>query len=790
MKTETIKHYYKILFVVIFSFAILSLQAGNIKVKQGENKLTVKENTYSNFKFTNSFSQLTYKDIQTEKGIFTELSIPDYGYSNKIGDPKLPELKRLIEIPFNATPEVKIISYSMTEYKLSDYGIQNKLMPAQPSVSKNINKKLPEFKYNNSTYSLNQFNNDELVTIDIIGIMRSVRLARLNISPVKYNPVTNTIQVYNDIEVEITFVGSVDESTSIKMKNDKYSPYFEGMFDSQLLNYKKTSKTLDAITKYPIKYVIVSDPAFKTTLQPFIQWKTKKGFTVVEAYTDNVAVGKTTTSIKKYLKGLYNAGTESNPAPSFVLFVGDTTQIPTFPGKTTNGGSHFTDLYYCDYTGDSIPDVYYGRFSAETVTDLQPQINKTLEYEQFLMPDPSYLAKCDMISGQDEQGGQYSLTYGDGQINYGTSQYFNQAHGITSNTYLYATSGSSSAQIKQDVSNGVCFANYTAHGSPDGWYDPSFTISDVANMTNNHKYPLMVGNCCLTNSFDESTCFGEALLRANGKGAVGYIGASDESEWDEDYYFGVGYKAISANPTYSDTSLGAYDRTFHDHGEKLGGWYATMDQMIFAGNLAVTQSGSVCTYYYWEIYCLMGDPSLMIYFGVPPPLTATYDSIMPAGTTSLAVKTEAYAYVAVSNSGVLFGAALADSLGNAVVHFNPTTVSCTANVVATKQNRAPYISAGAASIKNYNENNIILSCYPNPFNQSTLIKYDIEKAGNVSINIYDIIGQKVATIANEEHKQPGIYAVTFNAENLKAGIYNCVLTTNKNMSVQKLIISK
>ena len=91
---------------------------------------------------------------------------------------------------------------------------------------------------------------------------------------------------------------------------------------------------------------------------------------------------------------------------------------------------------------------------------------------------------------------------------------------------------------------------------------------------------------------------------------------------------------------------------------------------------------------------------------------------------------------------------------------------------------------------NYNENNIILSCYPNPFNQSTLIKFSIESAGNVSIIIYDIIGQKAATIDNEEHKQPGIYTVSFNAENLKAGIYNCVLTTNKNISVQKLIISK
>ena len=118
MKTKTFNHYYKIFFVVIFSFSLLSLKAGNIKVKQGENKLTVKENTYSILKFSNSFSDLTYKDIKTENGVFTELSIPDYGNSNRIGDPKLPELKKLIEIPLGSVPEIKIIIYSTTEYKL------------------------------------------------------------------------------------------------------------------------------------------------------------------------------------------------------------------------------------------------------------------------------------------------------------------------------------------------------------------------------------------------------------------------------------------------------------------------------------------------------------------------------------------------------------------------------------------------------------------------------------------------------------------------------------------------
>jgi len=673
----------KTMLIILMIFCILSLKAGDITVKTGNADLKVKQNTNTKLQLSNSFTKFIYRDVKTNKGIFTQLSIPNYGTSNRVGDPQLPTLRKLIEIPLGANVDVNVISYTLTEYNLSDYGIFNKIIPSQPPVSKDIKKKLPDFEYNTATYNADQFNTDDLVSVDILGIMRGVRLARLNIAPVRYNPVTNTIQVYNDIEVEVTFPGA-DVAQTIELKKKTVSIYFESMYNNALLNYKKAHSTKDTVTKYPVKYVIVSDPAFQSALQPFVQWKTKKGFTVIEAYTNNPAVGTTTTSIKNYLQGLYNAGTPSDPSPSFVLFVGDVDQVPSFSGITD---FHVSDLYYCEYTGDFFPEVYYGRFSATNLTQLQPQINKTLEYEQYLMPDPSFLGQVILIAGQD---GTYGPLQGDGQVSYGTSTYFNTAHGLTSHTYPYAVSGSSAAQIIQNVSDGIGFANYTAHGSPDGWADPSFGISDIAGLQNAHKYPLMVGNACSTNTFD-GDCFGEELLRANNKGALGYIGGSNSTYWDEDYWWAVGYKTVVVNPVYNDSSLGAYDRTFHDHGEPFGEWYATQDQMIFAGNLAVTQSGSSSDYY-WEIYHLMGDPSLMVYFGVPPALTATYIPLIPLGSTIFTVNTEPYAYVAVSMSGVLHGAALSDSLGVANVPLYPFTVPGTADIVATKQNRSPFIS--------------------------------------------------------------------------------------------------
>ncbi len=646
--------------------------------------LVVKENTWSKLRFTASFSKddLTLMKVNTPSGMFTEMKMPGLHHSLQHGDPRLPVVNELIELPVGATCEINILSATYEEYSLSELGSNFPLMPDQPSVSKSADPGTLPFLYNEQTYQTNAWFGFNAVSVENVGFMRGVRMARLSVAPVQYNPVTGRVKILTSLHAEVTFPGA-DLASTLQLRKDKYAMLFESSY-SALMNYKGLpAQQKDLISKYPIKYVIVADPMFQTTLQPFIQWKIKKGFKVIEAYTNNPSVGTTTTSIKAYLQGLYNAGTASDPAPTYVLFVGDVAQIPSFPCS-----GHVSDLYYCEYTGDYIPEMIYGRFSATGISQLQPQIDKTLEYEQYTMPVKTFLDSVVMIAGVD---GSMAPTYGNGQINYGTSNYFNNTNGIYSNTYLYPASGSSDAQVIQNVSRGVCFANYTAHGGSDGWVDPTFDVGDVETLNNAHKYPLMVGNCCLTNKFDDTECFGEALLRANLKGALGYIGGSNVSYWDEDYYFGVGYRSsIVVNPTYSASTLGAYDRVFHTHGEPFSQWTMSQGQYMFGGNLGVTQGASMVQYY-WEIYHLMGDPSLMVYFSEPPALTATYNALIPLGSTTFAIQTDPWGYAAVSMNGTLLGAALADSLGNVVVPLSGVSTPGTADVVITRQNRAPYI---------------------------------------------------------------------------------------------------
>ncbi len=677
---------YFVILISIFFLVPFSSNAQVVVLNASDTKIELTQNTFSLLGIRNSISEISSFEVKSSAdGNFSQLRIDGYGYSTSIGEPKLPIVKKLIEVPLHAGFNIDIIYSNFTDYTLAELGLEHPIIPAQPSLSKSESPENLPFEINKDVYAIDGFLGNRLVEVKPLGIMRGLNLARIEIAPVQYNPVQNIIRIYEDIEVTISFKDGNIEETRL-LKNEKNNRYFKSI-GRLLFNYKD-SQSDDLFGESPVTYIIVSDPMFEDALQPFIEWKTKKGFRVVEAYTNDPEVGTTTTSIKAWLENFYNNPPEGFQSQTFVLFVGDVAQIPAFIG---NADSHVTDLYYCEYTNDLFPEAFYGRFSATNLSQLQAQIDKTLEYEQYTFPDPSFLDEVVMIAGAD---GSHGTTWGNGQVNYGTEYYFNAEHGLNAHIYLQPEPGGSnySQQIQQNISDGVAYANYTAHCSPAGWADPNFVISDISALTNAHKYGLLVGNCCSSVEF-QTDCFGEEMLRAPLKGALGYIGGSNSTYWDEDFWWGVGFEAISANPVYNPDHLGAYDRTFHDReGLEVADWFITQGQMPSAGNLAVTQAGADLEEYYWEIYHLMGDPSVMIYFSQPSQSSTSYASLMPLGSATFTVNTDPYAYVAISKDGVLHGTALANANGEAEVEFfTPITVPGTADVVVTGQNLMPFM---------------------------------------------------------------------------------------------------
>ncbi|MFC2086409.1 C25 family cysteine peptidase [Bacteroidota bacterium] len=558
-------------------------------------------------------------------------------------------------------------------------------MPVQPSVSKSEDPTQIKFEFNQKVYETNKFIEHQIADVEVLGTLRGMHLARLVVSPLSYNPVTGIIRILNDIEIDVNFSGA-DKALAENIKTATYSPYFEPVYDA-VLNKNFDKDLYDDypdLTKYPVKYVIISDRMFEETLQDFIEWKTKKGFDVIVEYTDEI--GSSITEVQTYLHDMYNAATEEDPAPSFVLFVGDTPQIPASATGSSSGKK--TDLYYCSVDGDYFPEMYYGRFSATSAAMLQNIIDKTLYYEQYQFEDASYLDRVTLIAGAD---GTWNPSVGQPTVIYGTENYFNTAHGYTTvNDYL----SSPYNEPYETVNEGVGFINYTAHCSETSWGDPNLGIGGVNAFTNENMYPLAVGNCCLAADFGYGECIGETWLRGENKGAVAYIGSSPSSYWYEDFYWSVGAFGNPGGgyvPTVEETTLGAYDAPFTSD-------YVSVDAMLFVGNLAVTEV-DVQGYpqhssptYYWQAYNCLGDPSLVIYHTQGEINEVSYMDILPIGVDQYDVTAEAGSYVAISFDGVLHGTAMVGETGIVTVPITPILEAGNADIVVTKPQYQPYIA--------------------------------------------------------------------------------------------------
>lgn len=688
----------------LFIFASLLCLTTLIKAQPCQ----VKQSDYSQIRLKFDTPELTVAQTSLMKQEFTSLKLKGFALQTAAGKPELPTMVNIIEVPLGDGLKYTVEAIQCDTIDGTEIGIRNEIIPAQPSRRKSDTSPVTLVKDENA-YKLNAFYGEPMIELESIGIARNRNLASVKFNPVRWNPVTNQLIVVKSLTVNIQ-QHNADIAATKRMQQLYASPAFNSS-----ANVINSLGSKDNNTNAPLRYTIVAHSSFRGALDEFAAWKTRKGFLVDLVYTDDANVGSTTSSIKTYLQGLYDNATASSPAPTYVLFVGDIAQVPAFY-LTAYGENQYSDLSYCCWTGnDNLPDCYYGRFSAQTLAHLTPQISKTLMYEQYTFPDPTYLNTAALIAGVDRGvSSDNAYRYGDPAMDYVAKTYITTANGFNNIVYYknntsfapagVTVTGSSqangtSAALRNLYNSGCGFVNYTAHGSTTSWGDPSFTNNNVAQMTNNNKPMVVIGNCCLTNSFQIDACFGETLLRkGNNAGAVGYIGGSNSTYWTEDFYWTVGIRTSinnTMNTSYDASNLGMYDRLYHSHNETYDKWYLTMGAMIQAGNMAV-QASSTSTdmkLYYWQIYHLMGDPSLMPYIqGEASTMSPNIQTAITVGSTSLNLSAlPPYAYIGFTDpENNLISAAFANANGNATLTFPAISNVAEYTIVVTAQGFQPY----------------------------------------------------------------------------------------------------
>ncbi len=673
--------------LVLFLLGMGSLyaQESRINFKNERSVSGVKTNNLEHTEFSFAFEGLNFFNVKTDDGTFTELVMPG-GYSiGEFGAPKLPARKKLIEVPFGAEVSVEVLSYTTKEYDLSGFGVKFPIMPVQPSLRKDQDPADVPFELDSRHYTRTSYIEPDLAHVEVIGTMRGMRLGRLTIAPIQYNPVEGKIKVYNDIEVIVRYRGA-DKQLTREIKAATWSPYFNNVY-SKVINPFDTRDIFDDypdLAKNPIKMVIVAYEEFRETLEPFIEWKTQQGFEIIDAYTDEI--GSTPSNIQSFIHNQYNNATPEDPAPTFVVIAGDHSNLPA--SATGSASGQVTDLYYASVDGDQFPEMYLGRLSARNVQELQNQIDKILYYQRYEFTDPSYLNDVTMIAGSDAH---WNPNVGQPTVHYATDNYFNAANGFANvNTYLTNYSGS---YDEERIS--VSLINYTAHCNATNWGNPNLNVNDVHNMTNTGKYPLAIGNCCQSAMFSVGESIGEAWVRAEEKGAVAYVGSAPNTHWFEDFYWGVGAFPITGNnngyvPTVEETTMGVYDAQFNEQ-------YNAVASIKFVGNLAITEAHiqNYSTHsndqWYWEGYHTFGDPSTMIYLTEGSENNVSHMPIVPIGLDYYTVEAAPGSYVGISADGVLHGAAFAGWAGEVDVPIKPILDSGDVTIVVTKPQYIPYI---------------------------------------------------------------------------------------------------
>jgi len=133
-----------------------------------------------------------------------------------------------------------------------------------------------------------------------------------------------------------------------------------------------------------------------------------------------------------------------------------------------------------------------------------------------------------------------------------------------------------------------------------------------------------------------------------------------------------------------------------------------------------------------------------------------------------------------------FNSITLDKDNNILVAGQSFTSALNSNYVIVKYGNIPTgIASGSSVVKDFDlEQN-----YPNPFNPATTIRYRVPEADFVSLQVFDILGKRVAVLVNEE-KPSGSYKINFNAEDLASGIYLYKLEIGSHIKTKKMVLTK
>jgi len=670
----------RLLLLVLLAVFCTMLTAESVVIAPEPNQVQVLRSDNDAVVLQFKVNQFDRTNIQINGMPYALLNVAKEGISLVSGEPQLPTINRNIMIGDQSLMQARIVKAKYIDYPMA-------VAPSKGNLTRNINPETIPYTFSN-LYQQDSFYPANIVDLSEPFILRDFRGITVQTHPFQYNPVTKTLRVYTDFTIAVENTG-LDTRNILTRRSLKYNKAFETIYTNQFMNFTNNSR-YTAVDERG-RMIVIAPSQYITTVQPYVNWKRQKG--IQTDLVDIATIGATSSAIKTYIQTQYNSNTDL----AFVQLVGDAAQIPTL----SSGGGGSDPSYALVAGNDSYPDIFIGRFSAETTAQLATQVTRTVTYERDLNASATWIMSATGIASN--QGGSGSGDLGESdQVHMENIRTKLLTYGYSPVDQLYENLSATIGQVSAVLNQGRGFLNYVGHGSDTSWGTTGFSNSNVANLTNRNMLPFILSVACVNGNFTSQTCFAEAWLRATNNdqptGAIAFYGSSINQDWNP---------PMRAQDEVTDLIRLNQKNT-------IGGlFYNGSCKMIEAYG-----SSGINMYKTWHIF---GDASLQIRTKTPQTMTVQSDPILFIGTNTYAVNANTPdALVALTDpEGAIIGSGYTDATGQVLLSLqnaptSPETLTLTVTgfnkvthitTVQVNPSTGPYVVASAPAITD-NGNNI------------------------------------------------------------------------------------
>lgn len=683
------------------------------------------------------------------------------------GMPDVPHYTQAIAVPFEGKMMLEVTGGTY-------YDIQNvDIAPSKGNLYRNVLPSSVPFEFG-SVYQEDAFYPGVLAETRDPFIMRNQRGQTIVTYPFQYNPVTKTLRVYK--EINVTVINNANETGINELTvTGKRTSQFESIYAHQFLNYQAFNNQRYTPLEEDGSMLIIGPASLQDGMEQIALWKNQRG--IRTEWVDVATIGNTDTQILAYIQDYYN----NNPELVYVLLVGDHAQVNSHTYGSSGWEQLWSDSYYGQLSGsDFYPEVFVGRYSATSSTQLQTMIDRSMEYERTPVAGDHYKKAIGL--GSDEGAGIGDEGEADWQhlrnirtelMNYGMTtvyEFYDGSHGGAD-----ANGNPSSTEISAAVNDGITLFNYTGHGDQNTCITGNFGSSHINAASNNGKYPFVISVACNNGTFTSGTCISETWQRAkNASGPTGAIAACGSS---------ILMSWAPPMETQDEMSKILTEQYASNTKTSLGG-------LFYNSQMSTVQNHGSAGVEVMQTWVFFGDPSVTFRSDDPRDMSVNHYSWVEMGTDFLNVNCDTDgALVTVSQSGNILGSTQASG-GFAQFNFDALTSDDYLVVVATKYNYRPYmgfvqVGSGPAGISEDAFGN--LSVYPNPAEDIAIVQFDLGESSDVLITLTDISGKVVKTVVNGE-LSAGQQQIEVTTADVESGVYLVTIQVNDQKTVQKLTV--